>query len=141
MNKPFVRVVWHDASDSGKTWNSETDLNDAWVEVTSFGFLLKKSKRFLHIGADVVREEGSEDLYGTVRKIPRKMVVLLELLECTGNKAVAEPNGGNTTNRRTSPRLLKVTALKPALPQSHPTVPLPEPTSPATPNLQSSQHH
>lgn len=76
--KPFVKVVWHDAADEAKTWLREDELDDASIEVISFGYLLRKTRSFLHLAGDCI-VGGLEDItYGRVCKIPRKMVVSVE---------------------------------------------------------------
>ena len=73
--KPFVKVVWHDASDEKRTWVTEDELNENTVVVDSYGFLLKKTRTYVHLAADYSEgDETGADTYGRVCKIPRKMI-------------------------------------------------------------------
>ena len=78
-DKPFVRVVWNDAADEGRTWVPAEDIpafTEKIVEVTSWGWLVGGSRRskYITLAADYI----ADGTYGRVTKIPAQMVVALE---------------------------------------------------------------
>lgn len=75
-DKPFVKVIWHDAADDGRTWVPAEDIagfTEEVVEVISWGWLVGGSRKSKNItlAADYIRG----DVYGRVTKIPSKMIV------------------------------------------------------------------
>ena len=74
-SKPLVMVHWRDTEDYNETtWVLESDLKEFWeahCEVSSLGYLLKKTKGYVTLAADFI----PPDTYGRITKIPRKMIV------------------------------------------------------------------
>ena len=78
MNKPLVRIVWNDASDTLEPWVSEEELkkfSSSTALVVSVGYLAHKNRSYITIAGD-----WQEDckIWGRVTKIPKKMVVSIE---------------------------------------------------------------
>lgn len=72
----LVIVEWDDAEDFsvGGSWASTKEAEEfakAPYIVTSVGWLVKKNRFYLTIASDVDPQHGN---YGTLRKIPRKMI-------------------------------------------------------------------
>lgn len=75
LDKPFVKIVWHDAQDDGRTWVPEEDIQpftEAICEVTSWGWLVGGSKKtkYITLAADYI----ADGTYGRVTKIPTGMI-------------------------------------------------------------------
>lgn len=76
-NKPFVKIIWHDAQDDGRTWVPEEDIpqfTEDVCEVISWGWAVCSTKLYVTLAADYIKN----DVYGRVTKIPRKMIVSIE---------------------------------------------------------------
>lgn len=77
--KVLVLVVWHDATDtqSDESWHREKDLL-AWAEtpceVTSLGFQLSKTAKYITIAGDRCANDDGSFTYGRPTKIPIGMV-------------------------------------------------------------------
>lgn len=68
-----VSVIWWDAEDMKETWSDQKDVdefNDKVYEVTSVGYLVRKTDKYLSLAGD----RGTDASYGAVRKIPMGMV-------------------------------------------------------------------
>ena len=78
MDKPFVRVAWHDAEDYRESnWASEEELQGfaaSACEAISFGYVVKKNRGYITLAADYI----APDTFGRVMKIPRKMIVSIQ---------------------------------------------------------------
>lgn len=74
----FVKVIWHDAADHEKTWVKESEIdsfNTDPIVIESFGFLLRRTKRYVTIAADqIIGGAGEETVWGRVTKVPAGMV-------------------------------------------------------------------
>lgn len=81
MAKPtVVEVVWIDAQDHPDTWvdaGDAGDFNDSACEITSIGYLIKRTDKYVTIGGDY---DLTDDNYGTVRKIPVGVIKSLDIL-------------------------------------------------------------
>lgn len=78
MNRPFVKVRWHDATDDDRTWLKEAEVLKFGSEplaVISWGWLMLKTKQYLTLAADHIQDT---DTYGRVTKIPMGMVKEIE---------------------------------------------------------------
>jgi len=78
-DKPFVRIIWHDAADDTRTWvpaEDIADFTDKVVEVISWGWLVGGSRKskYITLAADYIKD----GTYGRVTKIPSKMVVAFD---------------------------------------------------------------
>lgn len=76
--KPFVKVLWHDACDSEKTWIPDAEVAEFGkepLEVISWGWLVSKTKQYVTIAADYIADT---DTYGRVTKIPTGMCQTIE---------------------------------------------------------------
>lgn len=76
-DKPFMKVVWHDAADDGRTWVPAEDIQpftEELCEVTSWGWMVGASKKYITLAADYI----ADGTYGRVTKIPRGMVVSID---------------------------------------------------------------
>lgn len=78
-DKPFVKVVWHDAADNGATWVPAEDIQsftEEVTEVTSWGWLVCGSRKtkYITLAADYI----TDGTYGRVTKIPAGMIVSLD---------------------------------------------------------------
>jgi hypothetical protein len=82
----LVKVVWHDAADEERTWVKESELDefaDDMVEVVSFGYLVRKTAKYLTIAGDCIRNGTEETTWGRVCKVPVGMVVSVTAVEET----------------------------------------------------------
>ena len=75
-DKPFVKVIWHDAADEGRTWVPAEDIQaftDEATEVVSWGWLVCGSRKtkYITLAADYI----ADGTYGRVTKIPTGMIV------------------------------------------------------------------
>ncbi len=78
---PFVKIVWHDAEDIEGTWVRAESIADHAAEpceVTSWGYLVSKTRRDYVLAGDVIPRD---ETYGRVTKIPRGMVKRIETIE------------------------------------------------------------
>lgn len=78
-DKPFVKVIWHDAADDGRTWVPAEDIapfTEEVCEVVSWGWLVGGSKKtkYITLAADYI----ADGTYGRVTKIPSGMVVSID---------------------------------------------------------------
>lgn len=76
--KPFVKVIWHDATDDDRTWLKEADavaFGELPLAVTSWGWLIGKSRHYITLAADFIPDTQH---YGRVTKIPKAMLVKIE---------------------------------------------------------------
>lgn len=81
MDKPFVKVLWRDATDDDRTWLKEAEVNDfgsVSLEVISWGWLMKRTKENITLAADHIL---GTDTYGRVTKIPVGMLIKVEEYE------------------------------------------------------------
>ena len=66
-------VTWHDAADEKQTWMRVEEIDEAVVEVTSVGYLVRHTKLYCTLAGD--RHTAGEDaVYGRVTRIPTAMV-------------------------------------------------------------------
>jgi len=52
-DKPFVKIVWHDAQDDGRTWVAADEIAEfanATCEVTSWGWAVASTKKICDAG-------------------------------------------------------------------------------------------
>jgi len=75
-DKPFVKIIWHDACDEGSAWVAAEDIpkfTAEVVEVISWGWLVCGSKKtkYVTLAADYIKD----GTYGRVTKIPTGMIV------------------------------------------------------------------
>lgn len=80
LDKPFVRVVWLDASDpqGDESWFRESEalkFGEELMEVSSFGYLISKTAKYVTLVADHITKGTKETTYGRLTKIPVGMVV------------------------------------------------------------------
>lgn len=71
--KTFVKVIWMDAQDEGRTWVPEEDIaafTEAQCVVTSWGWMVGATKKYVTLAADYI----ADGTYGRVTKIPRGMI-------------------------------------------------------------------
>ena len=78
-DKPFVRIVWHDAADNGQTRVPAEDIQsftEEITEVTSWGWLVGGSRKtkYITLAADYIKD----GTYGRVTKIPCGMIVSID---------------------------------------------------------------
>jgi hypothetical protein len=78
-DKPFVKVIWHDAADNGHTWVPAEDIQsftEEITEVTSWGWLVCGSRKakYIALAADYIKD----GTYGRVTKIPAGMIESIE---------------------------------------------------------------
>lgn len=83
--KPFVKVVWLDASDpqGDESWYREAEaeaFGEELMEVTSFGYLVSKTALYVTLAADLITKGTKLTTYGRLTKIPRGMIQLIEEL-------------------------------------------------------------
>lgn len=78
----LVKIAWHDACDMNETtWASKDEMNDFASKpclIESVGWMYKKTKAYITICGDLSL---SPDTHGRVTKIPRKMIVKVEVLQ------------------------------------------------------------
>jgi hypothetical protein len=73
---PIKLIVWDDAEDLPGTWAGRDEMEKfakAVCLVESVGYVLKKTKRYVTIAADIIRDKDG-DTYGRVTKIPTPMI-------------------------------------------------------------------
>lgn len=78
MDKPFVKVTWHDAADEERIWLKEADVEafgTESLEVVSWGWLMKKTRQYVTLAADHIT---GTDTYGRVTKIPTQWAKIEE---------------------------------------------------------------
>lgn len=78
-DKPFVKVVWLDASDpqGDASWYRESEalaFGEELCEVVSFGYLVSKTKLYITLAADLITKGTKETTYGRLTKVPMGMV-------------------------------------------------------------------
>jgi hypothetical protein len=79
----LVYIEWDDAEDfsvNGSAWANEREAQEFAKKtyiVQSVGWLVKKTRFYLSIASDYDPNHGN---YGTLRKVPRKMIKRLEIL-------------------------------------------------------------
>ena len=93
MDKPFVKVVWLDASDpqDGVSWHDEAEaikFGEELCEVISWGYLVHKTKLYVTLGADRITKGVLDTTYGRLTKIPAGMVQ--SVVEIGDSEAPAE---------------------------------------------------
>ena len=77
-DKPFVKIIWHDAQDDGRTWVAADEIAEfanATCEVTSWGWAVASTKKYVTLAADYIHDGAT---YGRITKIPRGMIVSIE---------------------------------------------------------------
>ncbi len=77
----FVRIVWYDAQDARDTWvriSDDDTINwmDELAEVISFGYLIKKTKHYYVIAADLCHDT----TVGRMTKIPCPWVLSIKTI-------------------------------------------------------------
>ena len=81
----WVRVIWRDAADERETWMRAEDIDEAGVEVRSVGYLVRVTKMYLTLAADVHEpaptSEGGVATFGRVTRIPPGMVQSIKELK------------------------------------------------------------
>lgn len=85
MDKPLVRILWHDSRDADGSWVTEAEAEaygDEPCEVFSVGFLISKGSKFHTIAGDWNPQDRD---YGRVTKIPNPMVISCEELTLLPN--------------------------------------------------------
>lgn len=72
---PIVCITWNDASSDDNEWKKEDDLDDNDEIVTSVGFLVKETKKFVWVASSTY------DKYNNNRtKIPIQMCLSREVV-------------------------------------------------------------
>lgn len=79
MDKPFVEVVWNDASHGMAGWQTEKELPKVSPCINR-GWLVK-DEGDLVVLAGAYYEEGGEHFYGMTFAIPRGMITLMTELD------------------------------------------------------------
>ena len=78
----LVRLVWNDAEDyKASAWASQEEANEFTKQtclIISVCWIVKRSRFYLTIASDF---DTASKNYGTLRKIPKKMVVSIEPLQ------------------------------------------------------------
>ena len=72
---PIVRVLWNDASSDVDEWHEEDDLDDGDEIVTTVGFLVKETKKFIWVACSTYEKYSNGRM-----KIPLSMIVSREVL-------------------------------------------------------------
>lgn len=70
----WVKLIWRDSADEKQTWMREDEIDENPVEVTSYGWLIRRSKVYYTIAGDV-HKAGEEKVYGRVTRIATGMIV------------------------------------------------------------------
>lgn len=81
MIRQLVVVLWNDAQDHAQKWVDAKEaeaFNDIEVTVTSVGFLIRRTDKYITIAGDY---DPVDDDYGRVTKIPAGMVKELRTIE------------------------------------------------------------
>ena len=79
----LVYIEWDDAEDfsaNGSAWASQQEAEEFSKKVyivRSVGWVVKKTRHYLSIASDHDPNHGN---YGTLRKVPRKMIKRLDIL-------------------------------------------------------------
>ena len=79
MDKPLIKVTWHDAEDGHETWMDGKEIEEfgnKTVEVISIGWEVKRTKQYVTLAAD----SAADGSYGRVCKIHLSMVLAIESL-------------------------------------------------------------
>lgn len=79
--KKIVMVLWNDAQDHKDKWVDAEDaeaFTDIEVTVTSIGFMVRKTDKYLTLAADY---DPIDNDYGRVTKIPIGMIKEIKELE------------------------------------------------------------
>ena len=87
----LVRIEWDDAEDFSESWASQREADEFAKKsyiVTSVGWLVKKNRFYVTIASDHDPNHGN---YGTLRKIPKKMIRTLEVLKLQEPQKHEEP--------------------------------------------------
>ena len=73
MQPPFVKIVWIDAEDAKDTWidaEDEAAYADSECLIISWGYLVKKTKAYTVLAADLGTGSSGAKTFGRVTKIP-----------------------------------------------------------------------
>lgn len=77
---PLVRILWDDAENFKDAWASAKEADEfasATYLVISIGWLVKKNRHYYTLASDYDPNHGN---YGSLRKIPKKMISKIEFL-------------------------------------------------------------
>lgn len=77
----LVRILWDDAENFKDAWASSKEAEEfaaATYLVVSIGWLVKKNRHYYTIASDYDPNHGN---YGSLRKIPKKMISKLEVVQ------------------------------------------------------------
>lgn len=77
---PLVRIEWDDAENFKDAWASAKEAEEfaaATYLVISIGWLVKKNRHYVTLASDYDPNHGN---YGSLRKIPKKMISSMETL-------------------------------------------------------------
>ena len=73
---PLMQILWRDAADEKETWMKSAEILDDDYEVSSVGFLVRETAKYLTLAGDhVAAEDDAEVTWGRVTRIPVLMVV------------------------------------------------------------------
>lgn len=81
---PLVRILWDDAENFKDAWASSEEAEAfaaATYLVISIGWLVKKNRHYVTLASDYDPNHGN---YGSLRKIPKKMISKMETLQLSG---------------------------------------------------------
>lgn len=93
---PLVRITWDDAENFKDAWASATEAEEfaaATYLVISIGWLVKKNRHYVTLASDYDPNHGN---YGSLRKIPKKMISTMETLQVVESPVV--PSAVQTTD-------------------------------------------
>ena len=89
---PLVRILWDDAESFKDAWASKEETEEfaaATYVVVSIGWLVKKNRYYVTLASDY---DPNHNNYGSVRKIPKKMIKKLELLQLVSTPTPTSEN-------------------------------------------------
>lgn len=72
---PIVCITWNDASSDDNEWKHEEDLDDEDEIVTSVGYLVKETKKFVWVASSTYGKYNNNRT-----KIPIQMVLTKEII-------------------------------------------------------------